>query len=71
MTIEHNMEIIRNADYVIDLGPEGGDEGGKVLYTGPLKGLLNCKDSHTGKCLKEHLKKTNGLKGVGSPSPSV
>jgi excinuclease ABC subunit A len=53
--IEHNMEIIKCADHVIDLGPEGGDQGGRVIYEGPLNGILENKVSHTGAALKKYL----------------
>ncbi|HEY6161877.1 MAG TPA: excinuclease ABC subunit UvrA, partial [Bacteroidia bacterium] len=53
--IEHNPEIIKCADHVIDLGPEGGDEGGNVVFEGTPEGLLNCKASYTGKFLKGKL----------------
>jgi excinuclease ABC subunit A len=52
--IEHNMEVIKCADYVIDLGPEGGDQGGNVVYSGPLEGMLSIKQSHTGAALKRY-----------------
>ncbi len=55
LVIEHNMDIIKSADYIIDLGPEGGNEGGKVLYQGKTEGILDCKKSHTAKYLKEEL----------------
>ena len=61
LVIEHNMEVIRAADYIIDLGPEGGEQGGNVLYQGPLAGIRNCQDSYTGMFLKKHLEKTNLL----------
>lgn len=51
--IEHNPEIIKSADYVIDLGPEGGHQGGQLLYAGEPEGLISCPESHTGRCLKE------------------
>ncbi len=53
--IEHNMEVIKCADYVIDLGPEGGGAGGEVVYQGALKGLLKTPQSHTGRALKDYL----------------
>jgi excinuclease ABC subunit A len=49
--IEHNIEIIRSADWVIDLGPEGGAEGGNLVYAGTVEGLTQCKDSYTGQFL--------------------
>ena len=54
--IEHNMEVIKEADYIIDLGPEGGDQGGRVVATGSPAELVDCPDeSHTTRCLKEYL----------------
>ncbi|MFO8019154.1 MAG: excinuclease ABC subunit UvrA [Promethearchaeia archaeon] len=54
--IEHNMEIIKSADYIIDLGPEGGGLGGNVVVTGTPEEVIKCKDSYTGEYLKKHLK---------------
>jgi len=55
--IEHNMEIIKEADYIIDLGPEGGDKGGRVVAKGsPLELIANPNGSHTARCLKRYLK---------------
>jgi excinuclease ABC subunit A len=48
IVIEHNMDILRNADYIIDLGPEGGSGGGQLLYQGPVSGIKQIKDSYTG-----------------------
>ncbi|RPD48942.1 excinuclease ABC subunit UvrA [Paracnuella aquatica] len=56
LVIEHNMDVIKVADHIIDLGPEGGSGGGKILYTGTPEGLLKVKESFTGKYLKEELK---------------
>ncbi len=53
--IEHNMEIIRSADTVIDLGPEGGDKGGELLYAGDVNGLMKQSNSYTGKYLRKYL----------------
>ncbi|RFS23841.1 excinuclease ABC subunit A [Chitinophaga silvatica] len=52
LVIEHNLDVIKSADWVIDLGPEGGAGGGKLLYAGVPEGLKNVKDSFTGKFLK-------------------
>jgi excinuclease ABC subunit A len=55
--IEHNMEIIKEADYIIDLGPEGGDAGGRLVASGSPKELLKfSKRSHTARCFKKYLK---------------
>ena len=51
IVIEHNTDVIRSADWVIDLGPEGGSGGGYVLYEGPPAGLTKVKNSYTGKYL--------------------
>jgi excinuclease ABC subunit A len=56
VVIEHNMDIIKNADYVIDIGPDGGDQGGRVVAKGTPREVANT-DSHTGKYLKKALRK--------------
>lgn len=53
--VEHNLDVIKCADWVIDLGPEGGDEGGDLLFSGLPEDLVKQKNSHTGKHLKEKL----------------
>jgi excinuclease ABC subunit A len=53
IVIEHNMDVIKCADWVIDIGPEGGDNGGKVIFEGIPENLIKEKDSYTGKFLKE------------------
>ena len=55
--IEHNHEIIKCADWVIDMGPEGGDEGGGLVYQGRVQGLLEVPDSYTGRYLSAKLKR--------------
>ncbi|MFW9877721.1 MAG: ATP-binding cassette domain-containing protein, partial [Candidatus Thorarchaeota archaeon] len=50
--VEHNLDVIKAADWVIDLGPGAGDEGGNIIYSGPFEGLLECKDSETANALK-------------------
>ena len=50
--IEHNLDVIKTADWIIDLGPEGGTGGGKIIGYGTPEDLMNCKDSYTGKYLK-------------------
>jgi excinuclease UvrABC ATPase subunit len=52
IVIEHNMDVVRNADWVIDLGPEGGYKGGQILFEGTPKDLLNVKTSHTARYLR-------------------
>ncbi|KGE14793.1 excinuclease ABC subunit UvrA [Sphingobacterium deserti] len=55
LVIEHNMEMIKTADWVIDIGPEGGNKGGKVVFEGTPEGLAACNESYTGMFLKNHL----------------
>lgn len=56
VVIEHNMDVIKVADHIIDIGPEGGRKGGEILYQGTPEKLLNNKKSHTAKYLKDELK---------------
>lgn len=56
LVIEHNMDMIKSADWVIDIGPEGGNKGGKLVFAGLPEDLVHCKDSYTGQFLKTHLK---------------
>lgn len=53
--IEHNMDIIKCADYIIDMGPEGGESGGNIVFAGTPEELIKCEQSYTGKYLKEKL----------------
>ncbi|MDD7353294.1 MAG: excinuclease ABC subunit UvrA [Peptoniphilaceae bacterium] len=55
ITIEHNLDVIKCADYIIDLGPEGGEGGGEVIFTGTPEEIIKCKNSYTGKFLKNKL----------------
>ena len=55
LVIEHNMDMIKVADYIIDLGPEGGSGGGAILYSGEPKGMINIKESFTATYLKQEL----------------
>lgn len=57
VVIEHNLDVIKCADYVIDLGPEGGDKGGTLVFEGKVKDLINCQASYTGQYLKRELEK--------------
>ncbi len=57
IVIEHNLDVIKSADYIIDLGPEGGDKGGQVLATGTPEEVAEVENSYTGKFLKDVLKK--------------
>lgn len=56
IVIEHNLDIIKNADHIIDLGPEGGERGGQLIAAGTPEEIANCPASHTGKYLRAELK---------------
>jgi excinuclease ABC subunit A len=55
VVIEHNLDVIKMADYIIDLGPEGGEAGGRVVATGPPEEIIKNKKSYTAKYLKNKL----------------
>lgn len=55
VVIEHNLDVIKTADYIIDLGPEGGDGGGEIVATGTPEQVAKCEKSYTGKYLKKYL----------------
>jgi excinuclease ABC subunit A len=57
LVVEHNMEVIKSADWIIDLGPEGGKDGGNLVFQGRPEDLIEVEESHTGKYLKEKLDK--------------
>lgn len=57
IVIEHNMDVIKNADWIIDLGPEGGDEGGQIVATGTPEQVSKAPGSYTGKYLKKFMQK--------------
>ncbi|MCP4441061.1 MAG: excinuclease ABC subunit UvrA [Aureispira sp.] len=61
LVIEHNLEIVKCADYVIDLGPEGGANGGHLVFQGTPEELCECKESFTGQYLKEKMEATTEL----------
>ncbi|MBP9817679.1 excinuclease ABC subunit UvrA [Candidatus Shapirobacteria bacterium] len=56
VVIEHNLDVIKNSDWIIDMGPEGGHRGGQVLVQGTVEDIINCPKSYTGQYLKKHLK---------------
>jgi excinuclease ABC subunit A len=60
LVIEHNLDVIKTADYIIDLGPEGGEAGGYLVAKGTPEEIMKVKGSYTGKYLKDHLKQSNG-----------
>jgi excinuclease ABC subunit A len=55
LVIEHNLEVIKTADWLIDLGPEGGDGGGRIVATGTPEDVAEAVDSHTGQYLRPYL----------------
>ena len=55
IVIEHNLEVIKTADYIIDIGPEGGDKGGTIVVAGTPEEVVQCKESYTGQYLKKLL----------------
>ena len=57
VVIEHNLEVIKCADHIIDLGPEGGDKGGQIVFSGTPEEIVKCKQSYTGHYLKPLLNK--------------
>lgn len=52
--IEHNLDVIGGADWLIDMGPEGGDKGGRIIFTGTPEQIVKCENSHTGKALQKY-----------------
>ncbi|MEO8376235.1 MAG: hypothetical protein ABI579_01075 [Candidatus Sumerlaeota bacterium] len=61
--IEHNQQLIRQADYIIDLGPEGGEEGGRIVFEGTPEKIISHPESLTGKYLAQYLRKGERLAG--------
>lgn len=61
VVIEHNLDVIKCADYIIDLGKEGGEKGGNLIFEGSVKDLLECEESYTGQYLKRELLKEKYL----------
>jgi len=55
LIIEHNLDVIKCAEHIIDMGLEGGEKGGEIIFTGTVKELLNHPTSYTGKYLKQYL----------------
>jgi excinuclease ABC subunit A len=57
VVIEHNLDVIKTADWIIDLGPEGGDQGGEVVAAGAPEEVVDCAGSHTGRYLRPVLER--------------
>jgi excinuclease ABC subunit A len=70
VVIEHNLEVIKTADWVIDLGPEGGDGGGEIVAWGPPEDIAKAPRSYTGKFLAPVLAKSNKPRKSGSGGAS-
>lgn len=74
LVIEHNLDVIKAADWLIDVGPEGGQEGGEIIFSGTPDDILTVERSHTGKSLKRHLEaepvRPNGKKKGGKSATS-
>ena len=58
LVIEHNLDVIKTADWIIDLGPEGGEAGGQIVAQGPPETVADCAASYTGQYLKKVLRTT-------------
>ncbi len=72
LIIEHNLDIIKSADWVIDLGPEGGDAGGRVIAAGTPEQVARNNQSHTGKFLARALNNShNGLNHANHAAPNA
>ena len=71
LVIEHNLDVINTADWIIDLGPEGGDAGGQVVAAGPVSAIVAEPASHTGRFLTAHLARKTEFAGSDHFSPSV
>ena len=56
LVIEHNLDVIQASDWIIDLGPEGGDKGGRIIFEGTPEQIIKARESYTGRYLKESLK---------------
>ena len=56
VVIEHNLDVIKSADYIIDIGPEGGSNGGKIVVEGEPRQIIKSKKSHTARFLKKYFK---------------
>ncbi|MFA5060218.1 MAG: excinuclease ABC subunit UvrA [Candidatus Omnitrophota bacterium] len=66
IVIEHNLEVIKTADYILDLGPDGGDKGGEIVFAGSPEELIKCPSSYTGQYLKDFLRASHQQKPAGN-----
>ena len=65
LVIEHNLDVIKTADWIIDMGPEGGDGGGRIVAEGTPEDVAKVKESYTGRYLKELLGRRSASVGRG------
>ena len=70
VVVEHHLELIRRADWVIDLGPEGGDAGGRILYQGRPEGLAKLKGNATGEALRRAFRAPTAASGSSRGKPT-
>ena len=61
IVIEHNLDVIKAADWIIDLGPEGGERGGEIIAQGTPEDVMRCDRSHTGEALAQFLSVAEGV----------
>ena len=66
VVIEHDLDVIRSADYVVDMGPGGGEEGGRIVAAGTPEELCRCAESRTGHYLRQYMEKLSAGKESGS-----
>lgn len=71
VVIEHNLDVIKSADWIIDLGPEGGAKGGYILATGTPEDIIKCEDSATGEFLKIHYDRETGYQEAPQPKKKL
>ena len=71
LVIEHNLDVIKSADWLVDLGPEGGDQGGKIIATGTPEQVARNAQSHTGRYLARVLNENGRAKGVENGASKI
>ena len=64
LIIEHNLDVVRASDWIIDLGPEGGDLGGRIIFEGTPEDIVHSKGSYTGKSLRDYLAHTMSIESM-------
>jgi excinuclease ABC subunit A len=70
LVIEHQLDVVKTADWVIDLGPEGGDDGGFLIAEGTPEDIVACKESYTGQYLRDLLEPSNPKKSSSASKPT-